>query len=183
MHLTALLTESRRWTAEGLLVIGFAALTALSAQIEIPLYPVPITMQTAAVLAAGVFAGARAGALSQLTYLVGGVWLPIYAGGASGLHHLFGPTGGYLLSFPIAAAVAGWLSVYVRSVGAKFVMVFLASLVTFAIGAVWLKAALKLSWEQALMQGVYPFLVGDALKCAIVATASWGWERWQSQQA
>lgn len=179
MHSTVSLSHSNRWLSEGLLVLGFAGLTAIGAQIEIPLYPVPMTMQTAAVLAAGAFAGARTGALSQVIYLLGGLVLPIYAGGASGIVHLVGVTGGYLFAFPLAAGIAGWLVKRSQSFAVQFVQLFLSSLVIFALGATWLKIALNLSWQQALMQGVYPFLLGDAIKCALVAAAFWGWTRWR----
>ncbi|PIO48853.1 MAG: hypothetical protein CMR00_03080 [[Chlorobium] sp. 445] len=157
------------------IVIGFAALTALGAQLEIPLYPVPMTMQTAAVLSAGVFAGARLGTTSQILYLVAGLFLPVYSGGAMGPAHLFGPTGGYLLSFPVAAYVVGMLVNREHNVVQAFIRIVLASLVIFAIGAAWLKVALQLSAEATLAQGVYPFLIGDVLKCALVAASFWAW--------
>ncbi len=153
-----------------LFVMLFAALTALAAQIEIPLTPVPITMQTAAVLASGALLGARLGAYSQIAYLVAGLFLPVYSGGGMGMEKLFGVTGGYLFSFPIAAFVCGLLVHRASSFLMQFVMVFLSSLVTFALGMTWLKVALSLSWEAAFMQGVAPHLLGDVIKCGIVTT-------------
>jgi biotin transport system substrate-specific component len=154
---------------QSLSVISFAALTALAAQLEIPLVPVPITMQTAAVLAAGALCGARLGAYSQIVYLIAGLFLPIYSGGGMGAEKLLGATGGYLLSFPMAAAVCGLLVHKEKSVAHIFTMVFLASLVTFAVGMLWLKVALNLSFETAFAEGVYPFIIGDVVKCGIVA--------------
>src|SRR5256714_9314604 len=90
------------------LVIGFSLLTALSAQIVIPIGPVPITGQTFAVLLTGALLGSRLGAMAMIAYLIEGAsGLPFFAGGMSGLPHLLGPTGGYLISFPAAAFVTG----------------------------------------------------------------------------
>ncbi|MFN3428248.1 MAG: biotin transporter BioY [Candidatus Thermochlorobacter sp.] len=178
---TTLSLSSPSLAKDAAIVIAFAALTALSAQFEIPLYPVPITMQTAAVLAAGVFAGAKLGTTSQVLYLIAGLFLPIYSGGAMGAAHLFGPTGGYLISFPIAAYLTGVLVGREHNVVQAFIRIILASLVIFAIGAAWLKVALQLSVEAALAQGVYPFLIGDVLKCALVAASFWAWRALKNQ--
>ncbi len=149
-------------------VMLFAALTALAAQVEIPLTPVPITMQTAAVLASGALLGARLGAYSQIVYLVAGLFLPVYSGGGMGVEKLFGVTGGYLFSFPVAAFVCGLLVNRASSLLIQFSMIFLSSLVTFALGMTWLKVALNLTWEAAFLQGVAPHLLGDVMKCGIV---------------
>src|SRR3989339_1178484 len=88
----------------------FAALTAAVSPIKIPLgfTPVPITLQTLMVLLSGAMLGARYGALSQFLYLVlGAAGLPVFAGGSGGIASLFGPTGGYLFSYPIAAFIVG----------------------------------------------------------------------------
>jgi biotin transport system substrate-specific component len=85
-----------------------AAVTAVAAQITIPLFPVPFTLQVLAVILSGLLLGVRHGALAQAVYvLVGAVGVPVFAGFTGGLGHIFGPTGGYLISYPIAAAVAG----------------------------------------------------------------------------
>ena len=91
-------------------ITAFAAATALGARVEIPHYPVPFTLQTMVVLLAGAFLGARNGAYSQMLYLGAGlIGLPVFAGGAFGLMKIAGPTGGYLLAFPVAAAAVGYL--------------------------------------------------------------------------
>jgi len=91
-------------------ITTFAVATALGARVEIPHYPVPFTLQTMVVLLAGAFLGARNGAYSQILYLGAGlIGLPVFAGGAFGFMKIAGPTGGYLLAFPIAAAAAGYL--------------------------------------------------------------------------
>ena len=114
----------------------FAALTAAVSPIRIPLgfTPVPITLQTLMVLLSGAILGARYGALSQVLYLsVGILGLPVFAGGSSGLPVLFGPTGGYLLSYPIAAFCIGWLSEKKRAKGANvFSMTLILLLIAIA---------------------------------------------------
>src|SRR5947208_16702185 len=86
------------------LVIGFSLLTALSAQIVIPIGPVPITGQTFAVLLTGALLGSRLGAMALIAYLIEGAsGLPFSAGGMAGLAHLLWPTGGYLIAFAVAA--------------------------------------------------------------------------------
>src|ERR1700737_758673 len=90
------------------LVIGFSLLTALAAQISIPIGPVPITGQTFAVLLTGALLGSRLGAAAMIAYLVEGAsGLPFFAGGTGGIAHLLGPTGGYLVAFPAAAFITG----------------------------------------------------------------------------
>ena len=91
-------------------ILAFALLTALGAFVRIPLpfTPVPVTLQTFFVLAAGIYLGSRDAALSQLGYLaIGAVGLPVFAGGGAGFGHFLGVTGGYLIAFPIAAAMVG----------------------------------------------------------------------------
>ncbi len=150
---------------------SFAILTAFAAWVEVPLYPVPITMQTCAVLLSGALLGAYWGTVSQAIYLVGGLFLPIYAGGAMGVATLFGATGGYLLSFPLAAFLVGlWL----RHISAEtslyslFARLFTISLMVMVIGTIWLQAVMKLSVVQAILVGFVPFIAGDIIKCALV---------------
>src|SRR5437867_6730307 len=90
------------------LVIGFSLLTALAAQIAIPIGPIPITGQTFAVLLTGALLGSRPGAMAMIAYLVEGAsGLPFFFGGTGGILHLLGPTGGYLVAFPAAAFITG----------------------------------------------------------------------------
>ena len=96
------------WTRSVSLVFVFSLLTALAAQIVIPIGPVPITAQTFAVLLTGALLGSRLGAMAMIVYLAeGAVGLPFFYGGHGGLAHLFGPTGGYLFAFPAAAFITG----------------------------------------------------------------------------
>lgn len=94
-------------------ILAFTALTAISAQITIPVKPVPFTLQTMMVVLAGAFLGSKDGAYSQILYLtLGAIGLPIFAqtpDGFVGFARLFGPTGGYLLAFPVAAFLTGYI--------------------------------------------------------------------------
>src|SRR3989338_884787 len=106
--------QKERQIMQGMILAAlFAALTAVAAQVKIPLSftPVPITLQTLMVLLSGAMLGARYGALSQFIYLVlGAAGLPVFAGGSGGIASLFGPTGGYLFSYPIAAFIVGYMT-------------------------------------------------------------------------
>ena len=96
------------WTRAVSLVVAFSLLTALAAQIVIPIGPVPITGQTFAVLLTGALLGSRLGAMAMIVYLIEGAsGLPFFYGGTSGIPHLLGPTGGYLVAFPAAAFITG----------------------------------------------------------------------------
>ncbi|MFO7892374.1 MAG: biotin transporter BioY [Longimicrobiales bacterium] len=161
-------------------VTAFAIATALGAQVFVPLpfTPVPMTLQTAFVVLAGALLGPRLGAASQLAYLAMGVaGLPVFAGGGLGLAHLVGPTGGYLLAFPVTAYVAGLVA---RPSGRKdvvelvrlFAGLFIASLVILAGGAAWL-AAVTGDVSGALTLAVVPFLIGDVVKVGLVALIAW----------
>lgn len=160
------------------LVVGFSLLTALSAQIVIPLYPVPITGQTFAVLLTGALLGSRLGALAMFAYLLeGAAGLPFFRGGNGGFPHLFGATGGYLLAYPIAAFVTGLLAE--RGWDRKFLTAAAAmavgSIVILAGGWLWLSRFV--GPEQAFTLGVARFLVGDVVKIALAAAVlPTGWK-------
>ena len=163
---------ARSITTDLVLVAAGAALTAGAAQLFIPLWPVPITMQTLAVLLVGSTLGAARGAASMGLYLLLGlVGLPVYSEGASGAAVLFGPTGGYIVGFVFAAALTGWLAQ--RNWDKKFLgaaLSFLAgTVVIFAFGLVWLSLALSANLEQTLSWGLYPFILGGIVKAAIAA--------------
>lgn len=154
-----------------LAVAAFALLTAIGARIAVPMVPVPITMQTLAVSLAGLLLGARLGALSQVTYLaLGAAGLPVFAQGY-GLAALFGPTGGYLLAFPAAAAFTGWIADRWQREGAAGMAlqafgVFLGTLVVFAGG--WAQLSIVTGNAQtAFTLGVLPFLAGDVIKVGL----------------
>ena len=153
-----------------------AAVTAVAAQITIPLAPVPFTFQVPAVVLSGLLLGPRHGALAMAVYLlVGAVGAPVFSGFAGGLGHLVGPTGGYLISYPLAAAVAG-LGAYTaatavrrRALGAGLLWGCVALAVIYALGAAWLAAVSGLSPAAALATGVLPFVVFDLIKIGLSA--------------
>lgn len=159
------------------LVFGGAVLTAVAAQIAIPMWPVPITGQTFAVLLVGAVLGASRGALSMITYFsLGAAGLPVFTGAAAGI--TFGTTFGYLVGFIAAAAVVGWFSQLnwhkkVTGVLASFVI---GNAVIYLFGLPWLAFALNnlniaSDFGSVVMVGLVPFLIGDAIKMALAAAA------------
>ncbi len=155
------------------LILGMSVLNALAAQVAIPLpfTPVPITMQTFAVLLTGLLLGSRLGTLALLTYLAEGLsGLPVFSAGRGGLSMLTGATAGYLLAFPLAAFVVGWLAErgWDRRPGTTALAMLLGNLVIYAGGVGWL--AVLLGPERAIAAGLWPFLPGDVLKL-LLATA------------
>jgi len=157
-----------------LLVTGASLVTALAAQIAIPVpgSPVPITGQTFAVLLSGMLLGPRRAFLAQALYLAeGAAGLPVFAGGAAGLARILGPTGGYLIAFPFAAALTGVLAA--RGWDRRFVTtlaaMLLGSAVIFAVGLLGL--ARFVPAPQVLAAGLLPYLPGDLLKATLAALA------------
>ncbi len=156
-------------------VVAFALLTAVGGQVAVPLLatPVPVTLQTLFVLLAGVLLGPAAGASSQLLYLsMGLVGVPIFAMGGAGLPWLLGPTGGYLLAFPAAAALAGLVAGRARGGVRTGAALVLATALIFASGAAWLSVATAATPGEVFALGVLPFLPGALLKGAIVWMAT-----------
>jgi biotin transport system substrate-specific component len=163
------------WARSVALVVAFSLLTALAAQVVVPLpwTPVPLTGQTFAVLLTGALLGSRLGALALAAYLVeGAVGLPFFRAGAGGAGHFFGPTGGYLLAFPAAAFVTGLLAE--RGWDKRFLTaaaaMALGSLVILAGGWAWLTILFRTAGE-AFRLGVAPFIAGDLVKIALAAAA------------
>jgi biotin transport system substrate-specific component len=160
-----------RTARRAIAVVAFTVLTALGAHLAIPLpgNPVPVTMQTLFVTLSGALLGPYLGASSQLLYLLAGIsGLPMFAL-TPGPAALIGPTGGYLLSFPIAAALVGVLaggraSGFVRIAFAMLI----ASAVILALGAAQL-ALITGDAQHAVQLGVLPFVIGDSLKVALGA--------------
>lgn len=146
----------------------FAVLTAVGAYAAVPLTPVPMTLQTLFVLLAGTILGPAAGATSQLLYLaVGAAGAPVFSNGGAGLAWIFGPTGGFLMAFPVAAAVAGLVAGEARRVVPTALGLLLASVLIFALGAAWLGATTDWDWARIVQVAILPFLVGAAIKVAV----------------
>ena len=142
-----------------------AAGTVLSARLEIPHYPVPYTLQTLMVLLAGAFLGPRNGFLSQAAYLGAGILgAPVFAGGAAGFACLLGPTGGYLLAFPLAAALVGFIIRKRHSLPWVALSMACGLVLVFALGAIQLSLFTTHRFSTALEAGVLIFSWWDLLK-------------------
>lgn len=161
-----------RRIAAGLgLAVAFAGLTALGANIVIPIEPVPITMQTLFVLLAGASIGAGWGSLSQLLYVgLGLAGLPIFAQGLTGSSVLTGPSGGYLVSFLFTPWLVGWMLRRSNSIAWQTASFVAGQLFILAIGVTHLTLFYTHDLGRSLTVGVLPFLPGDAFK--IVAATS-----------
>jgi biotin transport system substrate-specific component len=171
--LTSAVLAPLDWVRQLALIIAFSLLTALAAQVVIPLpwTPVPITGQTFAVLLTGALLGSRLGALAMIAYLIEGAsGLPFFAAGGAGLQRLlFSPTSGYLLSYPAAAFVVGLLAERGwdrRFVTAAAAMAVGSSLILLS-GWAWL--ARFVGPTAAWAAGVAPFLIGDVIKIVLAA--------------
>lgn len=156
-----------------LAIAGSLALWA-SAKLQVPFYPVPMTMQTFVVLVIGMAYGWRLGAATVLLYLAeGAAGLPVFAGTPEkgiGLAYMVGPTGGYLLGFVLSAALVGWLAQrgWGRNLATTFAAMALGTAMILGIGVLWLGAVL--GWDKPILEfGLYPFLPGAAFKIALAA--------------
>ncbi len=166
----ALRSERATFLTQALGVAGFALLTVVGAQIRIPLWEVPITLQTLAVYGAGLFLGARNGLFSQVLYLALGLALPVFSGSEFGATHLFGVTGGYLLAMPLAAFVAGALTRKWNTFMGSLLALVASSALLFGIGVTWLHfAAGHDSWQLSIARGWLPFVVLDLAKVGLAA--------------
>mgnify|MGYP001370382600 CR=1 FL=1 len=156
------------------MVAAFALLTALSAYVAVPIpgTQVPVTLQTLVVVLAGALLGPGLGAASQVTYLAAGMLgAPVFSGGAAGIAWLLGPTGGYLLAFPVAAVVAGALAG--RSGANRIVatvrlgLALAAGAAVILVGGASQLAIITGDAGAAIALGVAPFLVGEVVKLAV----------------
>lgn len=157
-----------------LIAVAGSALLWASAKVQIPFFPVPMTMQTFVVLFLGFALGSRLGAATVLLYLAeGATGLPVFAGTPEkglGLAYMAGPTGGYLAGFVVAAFVTGWFAE--RGLDRRLVTAAIAALAglvaIYALGLAWLGAVV--GWDKPVLSfGLYPFLPAEALKLALLA--------------
>lgn len=153
----------------------FAAVTAVLSQISIPLpfSPVPITFSIVAVMLAGGLLSPNQALFSQIVYLlIGAVGAPVYAGLRGGLPVLFGPTGGYLMAYPLMAfGIALVLKHSSHKLAALLISMPASLLICYGLGTPWLAYSAGLSLKSALVAGVLPFLPLDILKalsCAVI---------------
>ncbi len=174
-------------------VVLVTVLTAAAAQVSVPLpfTPVPFTFQPMMVLVGAAALGARLGAISQLLYLMlGAAGLPVFAASPllpSGLARLIGPTGGFLLAYPLAAFVTGWLAErgFDRRYLSSVVAMLAGLVVVFAGGVTWLAWGTPGPWglDAAVASAFYPFILADLLKvCAAAAVlpAAWTMLGWRA---
>ena len=155
-------------------VISFSILTAISAQISIPIKPVPFTLQTMVVLLAGAFLGSKNGAYSQVLYIfLGAIGLPVFAqtaDGTMGFARLIGPTGGYLLAFPVAAYLVGLITEKNQKYLTVIISMFVAELVVILFGTLYLYAAYLHNFVDAIKAGAAIFTVWMVVKVFAAAT-------------
>lgn len=156
-------------------VVAGTALLAVSAKLQVPFYPVPVTMQTLVVLVLGMALGSRMGFATLALYLAEGMaGLPVFAGTPEkgiGLAYMMGPTGGYLLGYLIAATLTGWLAEcgFDRSLPKAALALLIGNIAIYVPGVIWLGSVI--GWDKpVLAYGLTPFLLGDALKLALGAS-------------
>lgn len=165
--------QARSYVQKSIFVVAGTLVLALASQISVPMVPVPVTMQTFAITMIGALYGWRLGALTVLAWLGEAViGLPVLANGGFGLAAFVGPTAGYLVAFPLMAALVGLLTE--RGVSgerwiAGFTLHFAANILCLALGWAWLSSIIGA--EKAWIAGVAPFILGAALKSALAAAA------------
>ena len=172
------------WLRGAGIVLAGSTLVAVCAHVALPLYftPVPLTLEPFAVLLLGLLLSPRLAGATLVTYVAeGALGLPVFAPGtmaSGGVVHLFGPTGGYLLCYPSAAAMVSWLwRRSRRSFAAAAFSAAVGDLAILASGALWLAVFTHLSAFPSTALAVLPFLPGDALQIAAAAAVATGWLR------
>ena len=162
-------SSTQRTIRYGLLALAGSVLIAICAQISVPLFPVPMTLQTFAVFLIGLTYGWRLGAVTIALYLAEGAFgLPVFAGGKSGLIVLMGPTAGYLVGFLLAATACGWFAErgFDRSYAKLFATPLVGNILLYVPGLLWLGS--MIGWDQPVLElGLYPFVLGDLMKIAM----------------
>jgi biotin transport system substrate-specific component len=170
--------RAQAFALDAALVTAGAATVAVLAQVEVPLWPVPITGQTLAVVVVGAALGARRGAAALLTYLLAGLaGLPVFAGLTGSIAAVLKPSFGFVLGFVAAAFVAGWFAerAWDRRPALAFAGFAAASVIPFVVGIPYLAFILNvvggadLSFAQVLDAGLWPFLLGGVVKAALAA--------------
>ncbi|MEO5323196.1 biotin transporter BioY [Mesorhizobium sp. CC13] len=169
--------------ADVVAVIAGSLLLTLSAKVQVPFYPVPMTMQTLAVIGLGLALGPVRGAAAVALYLAeGALGLPVFAGTPEkgiGLTYMMGPTGGYLLGYIFAALLAGWLAErgWDRNVFTAMAVALIAGAVIYVPGLFWLGSVI--AWDKPVLAlGLFPFIPGDIMKAVLAAVAfpaAWKW--------
>lgn len=174
---------SRLSTMDVVAVVACSLLLTLSAKVQVPFYPVPMTMQTLVVIGLGLALGPARGAAAVALYLMqGALGLPVFAGTPEkgiGLAYMMGPTGGYLLGYLPATLLAGWLAErgWDRNVFTAMLAALLSGAIIYVPGLLWLGSVIGFD-KPVLAFGLYPFIPGDIAKAVLAAIAfpaAWKW--------
>ena len=149
----------------------FAALTAAGAYLSIPIGPVPIILQNMFVLLSGLLLGSRWGLASVGVYILAGAFgLPVFAGGLGGISRIVGPTGGYILGYLPGVFITGLIAEKTEQRMIYDVIAMICgTIIIYSCGLIWLKVLTGMTLAKTLAVGMYPFLIGDALKIAAAA--------------
>ncbi|HEX2525511.1 MAG TPA: biotin transporter BioY [Geminicoccus sp.] len=165
------------------LVLFGTLLLYASAKVQVPFWPVPMTMQTAVVVLIGMAYGWRLGAATVVAYLAeGAVGLPVFVGTPErgiGLAYMVGPTGGYLLGFVAAAAIAGWIVQGGHGLARMALAVTGGILAIFVVGVAWL--SVLIGFDNAIVHGVLPFLPSEIAKILFAIAVGVGMFRLRRQ--
>ena len=176
--------RGREWAKQAAIVISASLFVALCARVTVPLpfTPVPLTLQNFGVLAVGLLLGSRRGFAALSLYLVEGAFgMPVFSMGA-GIGYLLGPTGGFLLAYPLVAFVAGWIYEHSsRRFGWAALSSVVAELVLFAGGLSWL-VVLTHSVSLAIRYGLYWFVFAEVIKVLMAAALATRWHQQRSSQ-
>jgi biotin transport system substrate-specific component len=167
---SALLRRAVALLRLAVLVLAGTAILAASAQVKVPMWPVPVTMQTFVVLMIGMAYGWRLGGATLLAYMgEGALGLPVFASGG-GLAYFAGPTSGFLIGFFVAAVFVGWLAErgWDQSLLRTAIAMTGGTALIYLFGVSWL-AVFFGDVDKALVHGLYPFIVGDMVKIALAA--------------
>ncbi|WBU59209.1 biotin transporter BioY [Paracoccus albus] len=179
MTLTQAALPSRSLLMNAVLVLAGTVLLAISAQIAVPMFPVPMTLQTLAISLIGLTYGSRLAAVTLIAYLAeGAMGLPVFTNGGAGPVYMMGPTSGFLFGFVGMAWMTGWMVErgFDRGFGRLFLAAFIPALLLFIPGVAALKVVTGLDWQAAAMAGMVPFLIGAVVKAVIAAMAvKGGW--------
>jgi biotin transport system substrate-specific component len=162
-------TDSNKLLRNAVLAVVGSLIVAVAAQINIPMVPVPMTLQTLAVLGVGAAYGSRLGAATLALYALEGAFgLPVFAQMKAGTAVIAGPTGGYIIGFILAAALLGYLAEqgWSRSMPRMLAASLLGAIVLYVPGLIWLHQFAD-GWSQTFEWGITPFVLGDIVKAAI----------------
>lgn len=186
MTLSKALVPQQTLLTQVILAIGGTLIIALSARIEVPMIPVPMSLQTLAISVIGLVYGSRLAGATLLAYLAeGAMGLPVFAGGGTGIAYMMGPTGGFLLGFVGMAWMTGWMVErgFDGGLPRLFLAAFIPATLLFVPGVLWLWAITPLDLTGALKAGALPFLVGDVVKSAMAALiVLGGWQALRSRK-